>query len=192
MNEVIESSAEVISHTDFDARNKAMAGFKQEYYLGRPPLLSEYLPDHPKELLKEVFASPSNCDSLKALLTEWLCIMGLLQPDLKEENTPVNYQNGFYKELPELIQAIYGFHKKRRDEAEVNSFRQVIARFCRQFPRLYVQRELWCFLSAALILSGENQLRHAPDKVLEWYEQASCLVEATYLLSNEFACDLVL
>jgi hypothetical protein len=194
MNEILDSN---LSVTEIGSDNNNVIGVPGEYlpidyyYLGRPPLLSEYLPDHPKKLLKEVFTSLSKWDTLKGLLSEWLSLMGVFEPVLKVDNKPVIYQNGFYKELSELIQALYGFHRNTRDVADVHGFRQLIVRFCLQFPQFYAQRELWGFVNAAVVLSAENQLQHEPDKVLEWYEQVSCLVDAAYLLSNEFAADLV-
>lgn len=158
-----------------------------DYFFERPPLLSEYLPEHPEKVLEDVFSSFLKYEALKEQLAGWMELVGVLEQPIVEENAPLSFQYRFYKALPELMQALYDFYDSDGKATDACFSRKAIKQFCRHFPRAFTHRELWCFLNAVVVNSTEDHIQYAPDKVLDWYEQVSCLVEAAYLLSHESA-----
>lgn len=149
----------------------------------RPPLISEYLPDDPDQVLRKVFSTFSRAKVLKESLADWLASLEVFVRKKVEQNTQRLQQYEFYKALPALIQALYDIERNESTEVEMNNSQQVVQNFCRQFPRIYARRELWCFLNAAIIRSCDHPTQCSPDAVLEWYEEVSSLLEVAYIMS---------
>jgi hypothetical protein len=151
----------------------------------RPPLISEYLPDDPDQVLKKVFSTFSRAKALKESLADWLGSLEVFISKKVGLNTQRLQQYEFYKALPGLIQALYDIERNAGTEAEMNHSQQVVQHFCQQFPRMYARREIWCFLNAAIIRSCDHPTQCSPDAVLEWYEEVSSLIEVAYIMSRK-------
>lgn len=151
----------------------------------RPELISEYLPNEPERVLGKVFSTFSRAKALKKSLAHWVESLEVFVRKKVEPDRQWLQQYEFYKSLPKLIQALHEIERNTGTEAEMNYSQQVVQNFCRQFPRIYARRELWCFLNAAIVRSCDHPTQCPPDAVLEWYEEVSSLIEVAYIMSRK-------
>lgn len=169
----------------------------------RPHLLTEYLPEHPHLVIQEVFAGPCRCLILQDFLKE--CMDDALFPELTSaaETEEQNKLKDFYKCLFQLIKAFEILNKHGQfgfttsgpslalsqntadmdmQNATATDARVIIGDFCERYPLVYVRRELWCFLHAAVYHAVTYPNNYNLDEPIEWYEQVSALVEAAHVL----------
>lgn len=153
--------------------------------IDRPPLLTEYLPELPYMVLQEVFSKYGRCEALKDHLLQWLSETAFDETG-DDENIDRKALKQFYNELLLLIEALdtinnIGIQAKSAIPFE-NDLWQFVRNFCERYTQVYIKRELWCLLHAAI-----DQALNAPDELmpgdaLEWYEEVSALVESAYLI----------
>jgi hypothetical protein len=150
--------------------------------IDRPPLLMEYLPDRPHQVLKKVFSTPSRCDTLKETFSTWLASIDANE-DPPEEGMKSTLEKEFYAYLPLLIDALHQISRKGSKESNLPL--QATRDFCMRFSKVYVRRELWCFASAVVNHLSENPCDYSPDTALEWHEEVSTLIEVAYLIQSD-------
>ena len=169
----------------------------------KEPQLIELSRIDPLKAINEVF-SRENLVVLKENVTKWLHVV--LATDWRD------YANAdhrvqlleFYEELLLFIEAVYVIFKRATEneqsgselpstkipheqpallnEEQLSNPAPVILHLFKRFPQLYIQRELWEWLSAGLTFSGEFSERLYGLYVLSTYEEVLCLIESAHQL----------
>jgi hypothetical protein len=152
----------------------------------RPPLLSEYLPEHPRMVLQEVFSKPGRSDKLKEHLLKWIGEASFDGGTGDEVSADQMALKRFYYELILLLDALFCINDPSQAHIQNNKGNSllVVRNFCERYTEVYIQRELWCLVHAASDYALNNPDEFLPADALEWYEDVSALVRSAYLLGE--------
>lgn len=150
--------------------------------IDRPPLLMEFLPEQPYEVLKKVFFPVSRCLVLKDSLKDWLNEAAFNEVEEGEESTGQLELRSFYQELAKLFDALHSIHRNKTILPSESDPWQTVCSFCEKYSRIHVRRELWCLLQLAMDVAFHYPGAYSLGDVLDWYEEVLGLVEAGYVL----------
>jgi hypothetical protein len=170
----------------------------------KPPRLIESVSTDPIRVIQEVFNFAFVEDLLDDLLPKWLRTALVNEHSIYTNTEHRNMLLAFYDQLillAEAMQVISEKHKPKQKNALVTEPGEgkqpallteeqianpllVIAAFRKQFTQEYVRRELWHFLEAGVIHSGDFPSGFAPGYALMAYDLMMCLTEAAYCIGD--------
>lgn len=170
----------------------------------RPYLFQEFLPQQPYKVLQQIFTGRSRCDQIKDLLCLW--IRDLFGTDHGSENPCQQRQalKEFYNDLFLLIEVLYSAKEQHEKSGATSSVQSppangcipisgtdiidnpllVVRDFCHQYHWVYVRRELYCCLHAAVEYAVANPKDCTVGEAIDWYQKVLTLVETAYLLTG--------
>lgn len=175
-----------------------------QFTFSKPPRLIESASTDPIRVIQEVFNCAFIEDLRDDLLPRWLRTALINENSIYTNNEHRNMLLLFYGQLvllAEAMEIISEKHKPKQNnapETEPNEGKQplmlteeqianpllVIAAFRKQFTQEYVRRELWHFLEAGVIHSGDFPSGFAPGYALMAYDFMMCLTEAAYCMGD--------
>lgn len=170
----------------------------------KAPRLIESVSTDPIRVIQEVFNWAFFEDLRDDLLPKWLRTALINEHSVYSNTEHRSMLLEFYDQLillAEAMQVISEKHKPRQNNAPVTEPDEgkqpvllteeqianpllVIAAFRKQFTQEYVRRELWHFLEAGVIHSGDFPSGFAPGFALMAYDLMICLTEAAYCMGD--------